>query len=330
MSYPVSIKNTQPTETIEIRWCPTNKCNFSCWYCFPNSNTGTHGAPNDLNLITKHFKHIFDSYKTYLGKDKFHFVITGGEPTLWSDFGKFLKDIKQDNIYLTVISNASRTLRWWKEYGKFIDNATLSYHISQADIDHHIEVADELYSQGIKVTVLVLMDPNRWEDCVNAISYMKLHSKHRWFIEAKHITDVDSINYTNEQQSFLKKEIKQLPSPIWFVKNIKLLTNGTIRKYRSIADMADGTKLKATSATYLAHEYTNFKDWECSIGQEAIYINWDGTVSGSCGQPLFGSNYYNILDNSFIDEFVPNYTKTVCGSTMCSCLPDTHITKQIL
>jgi organic radical activating enzyme len=315
---------------MEVRWCPTNKCNFSCWYCFPDSNTGTHGAPKDLTLITNHFRHIFKSYQKHLGKDRFHFVITGGEPTLWTDFGEFLQGIKQDNIYISVISNASRTLRWWKEYGRFIDNATLSYHVSQANIDHHINVADELYSQGIKVTVLVLMDPNKWDDCVNAISYMKSHSKHRWFIEAKHITDVDSISYSDEQQDYLKKEIKQLPSPIWFVKNINLLINGTVRKYRSIADMDDGTKLKATSATYLAHDYTNFNGWECSISQEAIYVNWDGTIRGSCGQPLFGDRYYNILDKNFVDEFSPNNNKTVCRVSTCSCLPDTHITKKKL
>jgi len=327
MTYPISIKNTQPDDMMEVRWCPTNKCNFSCWYCFPGSNAGTHGAPKYLDQITKHFNHIFDSYKTHLGKRRFQFVITGGEPTLWPDFGKFLESIKKDNIYISVVSNASRTLRWWEEYGNFIDDATLSYHVSQADIDHHISVADELYSQGKKVVVLVLMDPGKWDECVNAISYMKTNSKHKWFIEAKHITDVDSIAYTNEQQSYLKQEIKQMPDPLWFVKNADLLENGIIREHRSIATMDDGTEIKATSATYIAHNYTNFKNWNCSIGQEAIYINWDGTVRGACGQPLFGDNYYNILDKNFIDVFVPTPTKTTCKMSMCSCLPDTHITK---
>jgi organic radical activating enzyme len=331
MIYPVKITSTQSDNVLEVRWDPSNTCNFSCKYCFPNANANTHRTTENIDLLVNNFRHLFDHYNKQLKKDKFHFIIGGGEPTLWKNFGVFLNEIKMKHaVYTSVISNGSRTLRWWQEYAPYIDNAILSCHVAQADLDHHIAVADTLYKQGKKVTVLVLMDPGCWEDCVAAIDYMKQHSKYPWFIETKTIVDTAlmKITYTQKQQDFLKTEIKRMPNIVWFIKNIKLLINGAVKRYKSVAVLNTGKKLFAKSSTYINMGFMNFKGWDCSIGLESVYIEWDGTIKGSCGQHLYALPVtFNILDQDFAEQFNINLVSSICQSTVCSCLPETHVSK---
>lgn len=331
MTYPIKIKSSKPSNILDVTWDITNHCNFHCRYCFPGSNSGTHKVETDLTVLVDNFTHLANQYKNKLGKDVIHLKFSGGEPTLWKDFGKFILKLKEaNNLYVGVISNGARTLRWWQEYGHLIDNATLSFHIAEADIDHTIAVADTLTQLGKKVTVLVLMDPDRWNECVAAVEYMKLTSNEKWFIEVKTIVDTADIKvaYTKEQQNYLLKEIKRMPGFFWFIKNSKLILTGLIRKYQSIATLDDGSRLKATSSAYVSRGWDQFLGWDCSIGLETLYIKWDGSIKGSCGQIVYGLDYsYNILDSNFVEEFNPEFKQSICSQRHCVCLPDTHVSK---
>ena len=333
MTYPIKIKSTQPNNVLEIRWDPNNTCNFSCRYCFPGANANTHKTLDDVDLLVTNFQHMFDHYAKHLNKTQFNFIIGGGEPTLWKNFGVFLGKIKsRHNIYTTVISNASRTLRWWADYAPYIDNAVLSFHAAQGNLDHHIAVADVLYQKGKKVTVLVLMDPNCWDQCIDVVNYMKQHSKYPWFIETKTIVDTSilTVKYTANQKEYLKTEIKRIPNIFWFIKNIRLLLSKAVKRHKSVATLNTGIKLFARSSTYINKNFIKFKGWNCNIGLESVYINWDGSIKGSCGQTLFNLNSsFNILDQNFVINFNPLLVSSTCQMNVCNCLPETHISKII-
>jgi hypothetical protein len=220
---------------------------------------------------------------------------------------------KENDIYFSLISNGSRTLRWWKQYGHLIDNAHLSYHISQADPDHMIAVADTLFKLNKKVTVKVLMDRKHWQAGLDVIEYMKKNSKYKWILmtceviepEVSNIRDIriikaDDIQLTKEQKGFLKNPLKRIPSPLWFWKNRKLIFQGQIRLYESIAHFENGKTMKAKSNTYINKNWTNFEGWSCDIGLDNVFINWTGEVQGSCQQNIYGLDYnFNILDTDF-------------------------------
>jgi organic radical activating enzyme len=269
---------------------------------------------------------MFEYYQAQ-GRKQFNLHITGGEPTLWPKLGDFIRRIKSHHkVYVSVVSNGSRTLRWWESYGKYIDNLTLSHHVRQANIAHTIYIADTMYRLGKKVSVHVLMDPIEWDKSVQTVDYMILHSKHRWFIQTKEIISVpkQQIDYTQEQREYLKNEIKRMPNILWFIKNVKLIIGGQIRPWESTAKMLNGNKIKAQSQTYITHGWTNFKGWSCNLGIEGIYIHWNGQIQGSCGQPLWNKNY-NILDPNF--NFTPNLKPVICQQSQCNCPPETQLSK---
>ncbi len=342
---PIKIVSTQKSNILEIRWNPNNVCNYKCEYCFPNSNTGDYASPKDLDLIIRNFNHMIEKYKTKLGKTKIHLMMAGGEPTLWKDLSIFIQEIKKENdIYLTLNTNGSRTLRWWKEYGHLIDNAHLSYHISQADPDHMIAVADTLFEYNKKVTVKVLMDRKHWQEGLDVIEYMKKNSKHKWFIMTSEVIepdvitlagikviDANDIQLTKEQKDFLKGSLKRIPSPWWLWKNRKLVFGGQIRLYESVAHFENGKTMKAKSNTYINNNWNGFEGWSCDIGLDSVYIHWDGEIKGSCMQTIYGMDQaFNILDADFAEKFDPEFLPSICTKKNCYCSPETHISKSKL
>ena len=345
MTTPIKIQSTREDSYLDIRWMPNNVCNFKCRYCFPGSNDGDYPSPNDINLIIKNFKHLLNVYKEQLGKTKTHIEIIGGEPTLWKDLDVFVKEIKKEhNVYISLITNGSRTLRWWKEKGNLVDNVHLTHHVAQANLDHTISVADTMYELGKKITVKVLMDPTCWDKCVDAVEYLKKNSKHKWFVtvaeviepEATTLGDIriiatDDLKYTSDQKKYMKWGIKQLPSLKWFWDNRNLISDGEIRYTESVATLENDKKVKAGSGTYINKNWNNFKGWRCNIGVDSIFINWDGTLKGSCGEFLYGLDYYhNILDANFKKSFNLEIKPTICSKFNCICAPETHLTKKKL
>ena len=339
---PIKIVSTQKENILEIRWNPNNLCNFSCRYCFPNNNTGEYKSPKDLDLIVKNFNFLLNEYKEKLGKTRIHLKIAGGEPSLWKDLAEFTFQIKEKNdIYLTLITNGSRTLRWWKDNGYLFDNVHLTHHVAQADLDHTMAVADTMYDFGKKVTVKVLMDLENWEKSEAAVEYLKNNSRNRFMIQVAEVIEPETTNiwsiravtgddlkYTPEQKKYLSKGLRRLPSLMWLWKNRNLITSGEIRLTESIATLDDGSKLKAKSETYINKNWNTFKGWSCNIGIEGIYIEWTGEMKGSCNEHLYGLDYnYNILDTDFTDKFVLNPVPAICSKYNCMCTPETHISK---
>jgi len=329
MISPTKITSTSNPDVLVIAWDPTNVCNFKCRYCFPGSNAGTHGTPQNLDLIVDNFRYLMDQYTKKLGKTKFQFVVAGGEPTIWKDLGLFISKIKENhNVYFSLISNGSRTLRWWEKYGHILDNASLTHHLEQGNVDHIIKVADILHSKGVKTNVTVLMDTAYWQQGLDDINYMKKNSKNSWFISVGKIIGDKIPIYTEEQLKYLKWDLKRIPNLIWFWKNRKLIKDA-IKLFNSKAILNNGRRKRSRPGTYLINDWNHFKGWECNIALERIYINWTGNITGTCNIKLFKYNkYYNILDKNFINEFDLNPVPVICESNSCWCAPETHISKQ--
>lgn len=339
---PIKIISTQKSNILEIRWNPNNVCNYKCEYCFPYNNAGDSLSPKNLDLVIKNFNHLIAKYKEKLGKTKIHLMMAGGEPTLWKDLALFITEIKKENdIYLTLNTNGSRTLRWWKEYGNLIDNAHISYHIAQADPDHMIAVADTLFEFNKKVTVKVLMDRKHWQEGLDVIEYFKKNSKHKWFIMAGEVIEPEvmqiagikviessDVQLSKDQKGFLKNSLKRIPNLLWLWKNRKLVFGGQMRLYESIAHFENGKTMKARSNTYLNNEWSGFEGWSCNIGLDSVYIHWNGEIKGSCQERVYGLDYsFNLLDDDFVEVFDPEFKPSVCTKKNCLCSPETHISK---
>lgn len=281
---PIKIVSTQQNDIIEIRWTPNNVCNYKCEYCWPGSNTGEYKSPKDLDLIIKNFNHLIEKYKTNLGKSKVRLIISGGEPTLWKDFAQFIDGIKKENdIYLSLLTNGSRTLRWWTEYGHLIDNAHITYHIAYNNLDHIINVADTLFEFNKKVTVKVLMDKKHWQKGIDAIEHMKKTSKHSWFITTDEIIEPEAVSFQNikiinatdiplskDQKKFLKNPLHRIPNIFWLWKNRKLFLNGQMRIFaQTPCGKSAGRQVQDNTIAYILPSLSMIDTW-CLMCRQSV------------------------------------------------------------
>jgi organic radical activating enzyme len=317
----VRVKSNLPEDVIRIELFLSNLCNYDCWYCFPGSHEGDRPWPKMHDFIDN-FDHLINYYKQHLNKKRIHIHIIGGEPTLWKEFGEFVKHLKEKHdCAISISTNGSRTLRWWDEYGGYIDHVMISCHHEKVDVDHVINVADLLYNKNITVNATVLMDPNAWDTCLGIINQLKT-SKKRWAITALEIFH-DTIFYTAEQKKFISNCNIRLPNLFYFFRFNKI-----IRKNPTVY-FEDGTYKKVTPNWISLNNANNFYGWDCNIGLDTLLIGKTGDLQGACGEKLYNLDFkYNIYDTQFKNNFNPEFKPTTCYSMSCLCQPEINCNKE--
>jgi len=317
----VAVDPNSNKDTLYLQYQFTNTCNYSCWYCWPESHSGSHRWP-DLDLIKRNLGHLIEHYRLN-GKTKIVINLTGGEPTLWPDLSKFVKFFYEKyDCKFSLITNASRTLSWWETYGKYFDRITISVHNEKCDIDHINRVADCVYKQNVIVEAQVLMDPKSWNKCIGIIDQLK-HSKYKWMISVKEILLENQLIYNEDQKKFLSQSVKRKPSFFYHLFNNKLDNKRfTVTHDTGIVERIDYN-------TIIVNDWNHFKGWECNLGVDSIFIDFTGKISGTCGEFLYGeTNHYNLHDSDFSEKFKPSIKPVTCTKEGCYCSPEVNLKKK--
>lgn len=319
----VKIESNLPNDLLRIELVLSDVCNYTCWYCFPGSNAAEVPWPKLADIVDS-LSHIIEYYRDNAGKKLFQFHITGGEPTVWKDFGKFAKYFKSKyNCLISLASNGSRTVRWWEQYGHYFDHVILSCHPERVDPEHINTIGDLLYDKGVWANAIVLMDPNRWDVCLDIVERLK-KSKKRWPITAVEVFH-DSINYTAEQLAYIEKSNKRFPDPFYYFFKKK-----TIYKEATVY-YDDGTKKKVPHNWIALNKLHHFDGWDCNIGVDTFFISKHGNLQGACSNTLYNLDYkFNIYDPEFKEKFKPEIRSTTCRQSICPCIPEINATKKVI
>lgn len=320
----IKIDSNIPKNILRIELFLSNVCNYSCWYCFKGYHEGDVPWPKFEN-VKINLEHIINYYKTNANKSEIHLHIIGGEPTLWREFSDFVKYFSEEHkCVISMSSNGSRTLRWWEQYGHYVDHTMLSCHHERVNSKHIADVADILYTKNKTVNAMVLMDPTAWNKCISIVEDLK-KSKYQWPITATEVHN-DAQPYTQEQTEYLKDSLKRWPNKDYWLGAEKLPRNNPTITF------LDKTE-KEVSRNWLSLNNKNiFTGWECNIGIDTFFIDKSGDIRGGCGQALYNmDSFYNIYDDNFIDAFKPNIVPTICKKKgICDCQPETNARKKIL
>jgi len=324
------IVSTTPKNTLDIRFWPTDICNFNCEYCFPGSVLNINKFPKDAKLVVKNFRILLDEYQNSHGKTFFRINIAGGgEPALWPHLDYFCKEIKKHhNVQIKLTTNGSRKLEWFKEHTKNIDRFTMSCHYKEVPIDRFIKNCDYLWERGNQVSALVLMDAAHWQECIDCLE--KLYaSRYSWPIQAKEVVDapgLDIDSYSQEQLNFLKQPLKRIPDGEWILENLD-----DLQIYESIAVYGNNDIKPVTPNYYISERENYFKGWKCSVPLENLVIAHDGKITGSCQEQIFKDANLSLFEDDFEDKFDRSkldLQPIICPRNCCSCQPDTHVSKE--
>lgn len=316
----IEVKSDKSSSHLRIEYMVGNYCNFSCWYCGPHANGGTHRWYEDTEFLLKNFRHMFDFFMKN-GKTSFELNLLGGEPALWPDVAYFSKEIKRTHpVEVTMTTNGSRTLRWWDQNADAFDKIRFSCHPNEVDVDHYISVLDLVFSKGISMNALVLMDPTNWDRSVEIIEKCK-KSKYPWFLNAVEV--FSQYQYTEEQRQYIAKCVKRRPSLWWILKH-------DIKSFKKPRVVFEDGKSKYIERNFLSlNDLNHFRGWSCNVGLDNINIQKDGILTGTCNMKLYGKDfYYNIYDLDFVEKFNPELKPVICEVDNCWCQPEQLLDKK--
>lgn len=313
----IQIDNNQ-TRYLRINYDLGNLCNYKCWYCFPGSNEGTTKWP-EVEVVKKNIASLVNYYLDSGIVDRVHIGLLGGEPTLWKHLGEFVEYVSQNSkCKIYILTNGSRTLRWWDEYGHYFGNVNISVHHASADIDHIINVAELLHKKNVSFFTDVLMDHTAWDKCVSIVDQL-VSTDTQFMVTAKPVQVDGKTFYTAEQQEYLRVHLKRKPAVI----SPELLTTNVIK-----ATFDDASVLTTENEHYfMLHGLNHFKGWQCDLGINFLFIDRQGRVSGTCQHKLYGADkYYNVNDVNF--NFTPDIKPVICEKDSCNCAGETALPKR--
>ena len=336
MRKPIEIINADYDEFLSVQYAFTNVCNYKCNYCWPESHSGSSRWP-DFDIVCKNFDHLLTIYRTHFNKKVIRFHLLGGEPTLWPKLGDFAKFIyEKHGCRMTMSTNGSRTLRWWKEYAEYFNDIQLSVHHEFCDLDHVKEVLDCIYEKGTVMTAAtVLMDPTAWEKCESIVDELVAYPA-EWLVKTKVLVeptgdDTSVINklYTAEHLEYLRNKIKRLPPEEYIVK-MQELGNIEPKKTSAIIKYDDGTTEPYNTFNLFETKGNSFLGWQCNIGRDRVSVSPEGMLRGACGErKIFGDTVYYIHDEDFTEKFTKELVRDVkCSIPFCGCSAEIRLPKR--
>lgn len=308
-------------DILDIEIILGNTCNYKCHYCFKGSNEGDILWPNkNFDILIDNFKKLLTIYEERLGKKRIYLKPIGGEATLWPLFPKFLAELKKDHdIFIRLSTNASRTLRYWKENFLLFDEIDISVHNEYANLDHIIAVSDFVYqTKKVNLYVGVLMDPINWKKCVDAYEYLLNHSR-EWHLFCAPVQFDGKTLYNEEQQSFMKNYSKRkavqplnpfvdISPPLFIDKQLNAIDTDQFK--------------------IILEKKNRFKNYVCNIGIDRIFIDRFGNIKGACNQDVFQNNI-NIYDSDLDEKlFSHKFLPVVCNQEYCPCSSEILVSKK--
>ena len=326
----IEIKNTLE-DYLYITYNLTTTCNFECNYCWPGLHDGKYRWP-ELDIITKNFTHLLNEY----GKSNVRITLSGGEPTLWPELIEFAQYLKEKHqCRLTLNTNGSRSIKWWKKNCEYFDDIEISVHNEFANIPHTIEVLDEIYNRGnIMVAAQMLMDPKNWSKSVENVTRLVEHPT-QWLVKLKTLTNPTTgeiVDYTQHQLNYLEKKIQKIPPKDYI--DLMFSTGKIIEddktKYSTMT-YEDNTTVQFNTFEIFKNKLNQFKEWSCDIGSGRIGINAAGILAGNCRVSISNLTF-NLHDPAFVDTFSLQsvHPSSLCTKQFCDCTSDIKVSKRKL
>jgi organic radical activating enzyme len=285
-----------------VNWCLGNTCSYACSYCPKGLHDGSIRWP-ELNTILQ----FIDKIQSHYSDKKLYFEFTGGEVTMYPEFVDVCKYCYSKGIHVGLITNASRTLRYFEENKKYFNHACVSYHSESAGDDKFIDII-KCIGDDVVTHVNIMMKPEEFDRCLNVANRVVEINNVSVALQPL-IIDFGSelFDYSAEQLDIINNQ--------WDYVCKKTIWTKKFPDYRGFMKVSrkDGSSLVLPAHGFISNELNNWKGWECNIGLEQMIVDMDGTIWG--GWCKVGKPIGNINDDNIQFPTKP----TICTKSMCHC-----------
>lgn len=314
---PIRVEKSEPQEYKVIEWLIHNVCNNDCSFCGSEFKDGSQRW-----LSLEEYKKILDRLVEAAGSDPLWIQITGGEPTLFPELLELLEYIKSKNAYTSLISNGSRTLRWWEELKqkKVLDHLYVSYHSEQTpDYKHVTDVINLFHDEPTDVICLVTHVETSIDLAFEAVEYIKENTGSIVIFKAIMMQPYNIFEKYSPKQLATLKSVNTLVSDLRKTKKPSNVPKEHQIRHNLTVTYDNGIQLKMDPQKILKARQNIYTDWLCDFGRQFMRIEGLNSYRGVC--KVSGST--NIFSDKFkfTDDFIP------CTSNQCVCATDLIATK---
>lgn len=293
-------KNKNMQDWFLVSWTLSNKCNYRCDYCPDILHNGTTGQPQWETV--KRFVENFFVNKTIC------YRLSGGEPTYWKHFIDLAKLVKQQGHFFSFVTNGSQRVEYYKEISNYTDGFMISYHPQYGDVDHFIDIANNV---DCPIAINLMLVPEKFNELYQVAERL-YNGSANLTVEPKVIVDKTSSEFITNDVSMYTEEQQKIIAKWGFQR--KLNFNNLHR-----GDIIINQK------EYEGHEIilqgkNKFSGWKCWAGVDGVNIDmWGNLYRADC-------QYGGALGN--LERYKLPEKEIICGKTVCSCLSDIYIRKE--
>ena len=283
---------------ISVAWYLGSVCNYHCSYCVPEFYDGKQKFPHYENFI-KFLEKIKENYPT----KSIVVMLIGGEVTLWKYLKSFLKECKSRDVSVKIISNGSRSIKWWKNVIDLLDFIVISYHTESASEEHITELMKLIRTKG---QLNFMVPPGIFDEAIQIAKRISENGK--VMVIPKFLRK----NFKTELYPYTKKQLDFFKGPPIGAHYIEKKEN----QYRGFMILkADKKIIKYRNTKEIFLEKLNlWKGWKCWGGIDNFFVDWAGNIYvGQCRRGKFGNinGQYRLPEKPFI-----------CDKEVCNCTQD--------
>ena len=294
-----------------VNWCLGNTCNYACSYCTSYLHDGSRMWPGIDEV-----KNFISKVKEQHPNKNIYFEFTGGEVTMYRHFIEICQFCTDNGVKVGLISNGSRTLRYWEENKHYFDHLCISFHPEFADEQHFIDVV-KLVHNDVRTHVNIMMSPEKFDYCYAVANKVKNIGNISMALQPL-IHDLGSVlyNYTDAQNNIFDKQHELITKHIKHDKTFDYY-RGAMRKV-----FDDGSTVVSSAHRFIGDQTNDWSGWKCNAGIEQLIVDMDGSIRrGWC---RVGGTIGHISDAHLSLPTEP----ILCNKTMCHCNFDIMCTKE--
>lgn len=247
----MQFKSLRDKNFFYIDWWLTDHCNWNCSYCHEELKRSALPYPSLVDI--KDFLYQANTHASNQNK-RIHLNLTGGEVTEYPQLIDMLDYAKELDCFVSLRTNASKSVSEMKEVFNRIDHAQISYHPEHTQISHLLLC---LYAAGSNPNLSVFLEinclPDKWEEIEN----LRDKVKEKWpkfgmylkMLFEDPIKNSKPLEYDKDKIEKIKDQYKDL--------EITTDTGVELTNYQSL----------------ILEKKNSFKHFNCNIGIEQIVVD---------------------------------------------------------
>lgn len=294
-----------------VNWCLGNTCNFECSYCPEGLHNGSVRWP-ELETLKRFISEVVEQ----VAPRKVYFEFTGGEVTLYKHFTELCQHVTSLGAKVGLISNGSRTVKWWESHKQYFDHVCLSFHPEFADPNHFLKII-ELLHNDIRTHVNIMMSPEKFDYCAD-IANKAVELGNISFALQPLIHDFGSelYDYTPEQKDMIDRQWHYFGKRIEMTKSFEFYRGAMNKIYEN------GKTVNQAPHVFINDKTNDWSGWKCYAGVEQIVIDMEGWIyRGWCKM----GGWIGRIDDPNLEI---SKDPILCQKTMCHCNFDIMSTKE--